>query len=203
MNIRESKKAKTRIKIIEKARELFLRYGYLKTSTATIAKEVEIGEGTLFNYFPTKAELFMSVFINHEEMNAKRAEEYLHDDADIVSAISERIIDDLSSFENMDKGILREYISVLYQLTNFEKNDVIQSVLRFDELILDHVREMIELSQDNNKLKQQFETDIFLNCVYGVVTNLLTNYVINADMTFETFKVDLKRHVIFILSGNR
>jgi len=161
MNIRESKKSKNKNKIIDKARELFLRDGYLKTSTATIAKEVEIGEGTLFNYFPTKAELFMSVFINHEKMNTKRVEEYFDDDADVASAIAERIIDDLSSFENMNKGILREYISVLYQLTNFESNEAIQSVLRFDSMILIHVKELIELFQDNNKLKKKFETDIF------------------------------------------
>ncbi len=202
MSIRESKKAKTREKIIEKARELFLKDGYLKTSTATIAKEVEIGEGTLFNYFPTKAELFMSVFIKNEEINAKRADEYLHDDAEMGLAISERIIDDLKSFENVDKAILREYIGVLYQLTNFEKNDAIQSVLRFDGLVLNHVREMIKLLQDRNKLRQEFEMDVFTNCVYGVVTNLLINYVIHKDMSFETLKLELKRHVKFILAGN-
>jgi AcrR family transcriptional regulator len=202
MSIRESKKAKTREKIIEKARELFLKDGYLKTSTATIAKEVEIGEGTLFNYFPTKAELFMSVFIKNDELMAKCADEYLHDGAEVGVAISERIIDDLKSFENMDKAILREYIGVLYQLTNVEQNDAIQSVLRFDGLVLDHLREMIKVLQDRNILRQEFEINIFINCVYSVVTNLLTSYVIHTDMTFETLKLELKRHVKFILAGN-
>ena len=39
------------------ARKLFLERGY-SVSTATIAREAEISEGTLFKRFPTKAELF-------------------------------------------------------------------------------------------------------------------------------------------------
>jgi len=45
-------------KIIEVSKKLFFEIGYDETSTKMIAKEVGIAEGTIFNYFPTKADIF-------------------------------------------------------------------------------------------------------------------------------------------------
>ena len=51
---------KTKIKAI--AKQKFDEVGFEKTSTKQIAKEVGIAEGTLFNYFDSKTELFFEVF---------------------------------------------------------------------------------------------------------------------------------------------
>ena len=51
-----------RTQIIEAAVRLFHRDGFWKTSTAAIANEAGIANGTLFNYFTTKAELIEQTF---------------------------------------------------------------------------------------------------------------------------------------------
>lgn len=44
--------------IIKTAEELFVKYGYKKTSTILISKEANISVGIIYNYFNNKEELF-------------------------------------------------------------------------------------------------------------------------------------------------
>jgi AcrR family transcriptional regulator len=54
MRITNATKSATRQRILEAAKELFLRDGWNSTTTRGIAIAAGIATGTLFNYFPTK-----------------------------------------------------------------------------------------------------------------------------------------------------
>jgi AcrR family transcriptional regulator len=56
--LRERKKEQTRRSIAESARALFQKRGFDAVSVAEIARAADVSEGTVFNYFPTKEELF-------------------------------------------------------------------------------------------------------------------------------------------------
>jgi AcrR family transcriptional regulator len=55
--LRERKKQQTRELIAETARRLFTERGFERVSVAEIAREADVSEKTVFNYFPTKEEL--------------------------------------------------------------------------------------------------------------------------------------------------
>jgi AcrR family transcriptional regulator len=56
--LRERKKQRTRRLIAETARELFAERGFDAVTVAEVARAAEVSEGTVFNYFPTKEQLF-------------------------------------------------------------------------------------------------------------------------------------------------
>ena len=53
--------------IMEATLDLVSKHGFEGTSTALIAKEANVGMGTLYRYFETKEELFKEMFIHQRE----------------------------------------------------------------------------------------------------------------------------------------
>jgi len=57
LGLRERKKLRTRQLIAETARRLFAEHGFEAVPVTAIAREAEVSEATVFNYFPTKEDL--------------------------------------------------------------------------------------------------------------------------------------------------
>lgn len=51
---RERRRAETREKLYQAAMRLFAEHGFFETTTEEITEAADVGQGTFFNYFPTK-----------------------------------------------------------------------------------------------------------------------------------------------------
>src|SRR4051795_8409556 len=60
LGLRERKKQKTRQLIADTARRVFAQRGVGHVTVTEIANEAEVSPATVFNYFPTKEDLFYS-----------------------------------------------------------------------------------------------------------------------------------------------
>jgi AcrR family transcriptional regulator len=67
MGLRETKKLRTRQEIAEAAMGLFARRGFDHVTVAEVAEAAGVSEKTVFNYFPTKEDLF------YDEVPAREA----------------------------------------------------------------------------------------------------------------------------------
>ncbi|MER5860530.1 TetR/AcrR family transcriptional regulator [Streptomyces sp900105245] len=58
MGLREIKKQQTRTAIADAALPLFLKHGFDQVTVAEVARQAGVSTNTVFNYFPTKEDLF-------------------------------------------------------------------------------------------------------------------------------------------------
>jgi AcrR family transcriptional regulator len=58
MGLRESKKLRIRQEIADQAMQLFVARGFDRVTVADVAQAADVSQKTVFNYFPTKEDLF-------------------------------------------------------------------------------------------------------------------------------------------------
>jgi AcrR family transcriptional regulator len=58
VGLREAKKLRTRQEIADKAMQLFAQRGFDRVTVAEVAAAADVSEKTVYNYFPTKEDLF-------------------------------------------------------------------------------------------------------------------------------------------------
>ncbi|MEU3349600.1 TetR family transcriptional regulator [Streptomyces sp. NPDC006700] len=69
MGLRERKKQRTRQTISDTAITLFLEHGFDQVSVVDIAAAAEVSKPTLFKYFPTKEDLVVHRFADHQTVS--------------------------------------------------------------------------------------------------------------------------------------
>jgi AcrR family transcriptional regulator len=62
---REEKKAESRRRILDSAREVFFRDGFMAANLDEVADKAGVAKGTLYRYFESKAELYVAVLAHN------------------------------------------------------------------------------------------------------------------------------------------
>jgi len=76
----ESEKEQIRQCLLAKGRELFLQYGFAKTSIDDLVQVCGIGKGSFYKFFSSKEELFYLVLKKEEEIRNRLIGEHLQED---------------------------------------------------------------------------------------------------------------------------
>ncbi len=148
MRITQQAKEENRKKILEKAATLFSELGFEKTTTRDLSSAMGMAKGTLFNYFPTKETLAMTLVADAMEIgrdtyiNRKTGDEDLTEDMFLFVASELRA---LKSFRSYIGPVLESCMSVFSKTTTCQagvraRNDHLQMV---SEILATHDYELV------------------------------------------------------------
>jgi len=110
---REQKKALQRRRILDAAREVFFRDGFVNANLDEVAAIAEVAKGTLYRHFDSKADLYVAVLSHNGQVFEERMREAAHR----ASVAADRIRQ-VGSFyyEHWMKN--REYFQIFWALDN-------------------------------------------------------------------------------------
>jgi AcrR family transcriptional regulator len=141
--LRERKKRRTRRTISDTAIDLFLRRGFDNVSVVEIALAAEISKRTLFSYFPTKEDLVLHRFADHED-EASRVVRDRPADQDPLTALHQHWLRALDRRDAMTGLIDLPQTLALYHLVN-TTSSLVERLVRFiargEDALTDALRE--------------------------------------------------------------
>ncbi len=87
--LKSGKRAETREKILKGATRVFIRRGFQSTLMQDIADQAQVGKGTLYEYFPSKEELFIEVCLTGFETGGEEITEAFNTDGSLISSLND------------------------------------------------------------------------------------------------------------------
>lgn len=170
---REKEKLERRRSILMAARDLFYEKGYQTTTVEEIAKAADVSKGTVYLYFASKDELYVSVVLEGFQ---------------IVDDIMTEIMDSELSIVEKGKSIFlafveycmknREYfrITQYFVSENARKNlsnTLVESVSAHAAKLLDHVAGLVEEGKRTGLIKEDLDPYTFALITWRTATGIL------------------------------
>lgn len=184
-------------KIVDTAFSHFQKKGYDQTNIREITQEVGIAEGTLYNYFPDKATLFL-------EAMATRIQLVIPEFSQQIKTISST--EDLQEFLtqkihilfSFPKDTMRKIIATFIGL-NQQDSPLFNQLVSLEYQYLKELRELFD-SWVEKGLMKNCDTQVLSSLIYGILIFEMLNYLFDDECNQVTILKDVQKKVDFLLS---
>ena len=150
---REARKAQSRGRILDAAREIFFRDGFMEANLDDVAKGAGVAKGTLYRYFENKAELYVAVLAS----NGEQFERKLRDAGSGDTIPAPDRIRRIARFYLAHWTQNREYFQIFWALENQPvigelPEGVLEEVTRLWQSCLQILAEIVQAGVDEGSL---------------------------------------------------
>jgi len=199
VRVTDEKKQIIRKSILEVSQKHFMKNGYDKTKTKDIAKEVGIAEGTLFNYFDTKTEIFLEAITAGYmvDLNAIESVNFKDEIADIIFDLFYKTMKHLTK---IPRKIIKEVFSASINVAK-RKPELIKKIIQLDYNLLKDLEGILENLMIENRLKT-CNVKVFAEVIFSAVIVEITMYVFEDKITLEEMLHNVKEKIDFTLEGH-
>lgn len=175
---RERKKQRTRREIFDGAMRLFAKQGFDDVTIAEICEEADVGRGTFFLHFPTKAALLY-------EFNARVAESFRAEMAEAdetrrprpsakaeLRALVERMSVELQSQADVMRAMVADF---------FSSPEALSSATIQGDALPDLVTEIIESGQQRGEFTRRIDARLAAASFFATAAAILSGKVFGED----------------------
>jgi AcrR family transcriptional regulator len=202
VGLRERKKERTRQGILAAAHELFLRKSYDETIMEEIAARADLAVGTLYNYFPSKGELLLSLIADSDDRYLKAGQELISDPpvradqalTDIMVLATEHCV------RQLGKSIWRHVSATA--MTNAGSTFGRQygvTTQKHEQLVVSMIRAL----QARGDIRPDVDPLDAAHCLFSMKSKLFMNFVADDDMALEDHREEVRKGVRYFLAGIR
>lgn len=197
--ISKEKQEEIRKKIKIVARELINEKGFNNVSTKMIAKEVGIAEGTLFNYFDSKTEIFFESY--GEEYNELGL--YNSDDLRLAENIGDVLMEHFRKSMKMalklPRGIMSELAIASIKMAK-KKPDRFKKLMEYDFKFIHGIEEYIQRLVDN-KILNEVDAKVLSEVIFSAIGYELLLYISDYGTSKTEMFDNIKAKIDVIVKG--
>lgn len=197
--INQEQKEEVRKKIKSVAYEKFNALGFEKTSTKAIAKEVGVAEGTLFNYFDSKTELFFEVFGDTYGAQLETEMSDMQLGANVGEILVSRFKKVYGFILKLPKGIMGELGIATVRMAK-KHPDRFKKLAQYDFQFLDELTHYTKRLVEE-KILLPVDERHFAEMIFSAVAYELLMYIYDADMTKDSVYENTKKKIDILVKG--
>ena len=149
--LRELKKARTHRHIADTAARLFAERGYEQVAVSDVAREAEVAEQTVYNYFPTKEQLVM----DRDQLVRDRLSDLIRSrppGMTPAAAVRDFVLDQFEHIRNIPRNQWRGEIGYLAAISPAVHRFVLEMGERQATVVSDAIAETTEIAPDIARL---------------------------------------------------
>ena len=181
-------------KIYKSAKEIFSTKGFKETNIVDITKKAGMATGTFYNYYSSKDQLFMDIYIDENEKLKKQIVKKIDLDGDPVEVSKQMMY---YNYEGMSKNPIlrqwynREMFSRIEE--NFRKQNGIENVnFMYDQFI-----KVVEKWQEDGKMRKDIDSEMIM-AIFSALVNIDTH----KDEVGVKYFPDVLSHITqFVMNG--
>ncbi|MGL6217101.1 MAG: TetR/AcrR family transcriptional regulator [Lacrimispora sphenoides] len=157
----------TKTDLFNCGKELFSRKGFKDTNVSDITKSVGIGTGTFYNYYSSKEELFMAIFMEENEKLKKKILKSIELEKDPLSLVKELMLLNLKGMKS--NPILKEWYNkdVFDKIEQHFREDKGMERLNF---MYNDFSEIIKKWQADGKMRNDIDSGMIMAIFTAIVT---------------------------------
>jgi len=196
--INKQEKEKIRKEILETAFKLFSQKGYEDTKTKDISEFVGIAEGTLFNYFSSKANLYMEAMLENIDLSGDEllSEDITHEN--IIEIILEYITKSFKIVFKLPKTVIKEILHLSTFLSK-KKRKIFNKFAETDFKAMEELARLIKQMQEKGFLKE-INPETAASTIFAAVFFELLLYTYEDQYDKDDMMASLRKKVELIIT---
>ncbi len=171
-----SKKSLKRQKIIQAAIEVFSRKRFQNASIAEIAEKAEVAEGTIYQYFKNKEDLFFCIPVEKTSEFSKELELQLEGINGTYNKIAKFVWYYLYFFRN-NPEYSRILMLEMRVNKSFVKSKTYRSLRKFTDKVLDILRE----GQEEGVVRKEIDIYLLRQLLLGILEHMVTRWLLKGE----------------------
>ncbi|MFC1982723.1 TetR/AcrR family transcriptional regulator [Chloroflexota bacterium] len=197
--LRERQKERKGQAIITATRELLDIDGYQGASIEKIAARAEVSVGTVYNYFDSKDNLMLSLFLDDVKDIIEKGLSIVGNPSDdavtAVSALLKVYAEEIAG--RYSKRLMRELFASFFG----ESTSQIKEMFKLDFMLTSQLGELIEQLQKRGKLASDIKTEEAAIIIYSVFGIDFLLFVSDNDMTLASLVETMRRSTELVFRG--
>jgi len=162
--------------IIQAAIEVFSRNGFQNSTISQIAQKAGIAEGTIYQYFKNKEDLFFSIPLEKTKNFSKELELHLQGINGAFNKIGKLIWYYLYFFQN-NPDYARTLMLELRVNKNFAKSKAYKSFKPFSNQVL----EIIKDGQQEGVIRTDVDIYVLRQLILGILEHMVTRWLLKGE----------------------